>query len=282
MRAPRPRLGSVPIYPAMYFLAWIVTVYANSTASSAGAGSSLARRPGDRPRVPTRLLRDHQEPVPRRGAGDGLVHRIGWHGPRDADRLLRRHRSDGLEHPRWTPSHEPAVGPVHETAEHRRDGHARVGSVQRRAGWVAHAHRWACHGARCRDASSPDIYLVLLDAYPRSDTLATDFAFENEPFLGRMALNGLRRVARKVAPTTTAPGSPSRRCSTWPTVTDLPGVMGERPPSFSQLRAMTDAVNRGSGLGALQDAGYEIDFYPLRVLEREPRITPIRSSMADR
>ena len=41
MRGRQPRLQSVPIYPAMYFLAWIVTVYANSTASLQALGRPL-------------------------------------------------------------------------------------------------------------------------------------------------------------------------------------------------------------------------------------------------
>jgi hypothetical protein len=36
----------------------------------------------------------------------------------------------------------------------------------------------------------PDIYLVLLDAYPRSDTLASDFSIDNGPF-PTDALDGL-------------------------------------------------------------------------------------------
>ena len=40
------------------------------------------------------------------------------------------------------------------------------------------------------DRTLPDIYLVLLDAYPRSDTLASDFSIDNGLFLEQMRAMG--------------------------------------------------------------------------------------------
>ena len=44
-------------------------------------------------------------------------------------------------------------------------------------------------------ADAPDIYVILLDGHPRSDTLASEFGFDEEPFLTAMEGEGFE-VAR--------------------------------------------------------------------------------------
>ena len=41
MRGRRPRLEFMPIYPALFFVAWIVTIFASSTASLQTLGRPL-------------------------------------------------------------------------------------------------------------------------------------------------------------------------------------------------------------------------------------------------
>jgi len=40
------------------------------------------------------------------------------------------------------------------------------------------------------DAAGPNVYLLLLDGYPRADTLANDFAYDNQPFLDALSSRG--------------------------------------------------------------------------------------------
>lgn len=103
--------------------------------------------------------------------------------------------------------------------------------------------------------SLPDIYLVLLDAYPRSDTLAHDFSYDNEPFLDQM-----RSLGFDVA--TDSHSNYNTTVLTVPSmfnmaqVTDLPGVTSS-DSLRSEYRALSRAIDHARALDAIRAAGYE-------------------------
>jgi hypothetical protein len=103
----------------------------------------------------------------------------------------------------------------------------------------------------------PDIYLVLLDGYPRSDTLARDFGYDDTLFLETMGGLGF----------TTASESHSNYNGTELTlasmlnvahVADLPEVADHQHTPQGQSRVLTRAINQGRALDALRGVGYEI------------------------
>lgn len=107
----------------------------------------------------------------------------------------------------------------------------------------------------------PDIYLVLLDGYPRSDTLAESFAFDNEPFLTRMSALGFetKRESRSNYNGTELTLASMMNMSQ---VADIPGLADRSEPPQAQSRALTRAINRGRALEVLRREGYEIVSIP--------------------
>jgi hypothetical protein len=113
-------------------------------------------------------------------------------------------------------------------------------------------------------AGAPDIYLVLLDAYPRSDTLATQFGYDNEPFLAEM-----RGLGFDVA--THSHSNYNATALTLASMLNMSQVanLAEEadPPSSlqAQSRALSRAINQGRGVDALRANGYEIVTIPTEV-----------------
>ena len=110
-------------------------------------------------------------------------------------------------------------------------------------------------GAVAAGTEPPDLFLVLLDGYPRADTLAQDFGFDNEPFLEAMEGQGFE-VARDAH---------SNYNITWLTLastfnTEHIGTLLPEPPRIigDQLGALNRLINDGSTLAAARGAGYEI------------------------
>jgi hypothetical protein len=108
-------------------------------------------------------------------------------------------------------------------------------------------------------ADAPDVYLIMLDGYPRADTLAADFDLDNEPFLSSMQSMGFE----------VATNSHSNYVSTVLTLASM--FNGEQirtlipqPPSTEsgQFRAVTRLINEGENLRRFRQAGYEIVSVP--------------------
>jgi hypothetical protein len=108
-------------------------------------------------------------------------------------------------------------------------------------------------------AELPDIYLIMLDGYPRSDTLATNYGLDNSPFLSSMESLGFD----------VATDSHSNYDATVLTLASLfngaqiPTLMPDPPKSLpAHFRAVTRAINEGTRLRDLREAGYELVSIP--------------------
>jgi hypothetical protein len=110
----------------------------------------------------------------------------------------------------------------------------------------------------------PDIYLVLLDGYPRSDTLANDFAYDNEPFLAQMEAMGFD-VARKSHSNYNATELTLASMFNMLPVPDLSEVADRPSTAEGQVRALTQAINQSRGIDELRAQGYEIVTVPTAV-----------------
>ena len=103
-------------------------------------------------------------------------------------------------------------------------------------------------------AGAPNVYLLMLDGYPRADTLAADYAFDNEPFLGSMADLGFD----------VAPDAHSNYNSTLLTLTSMLNmrpvheVIAGAPKPPDDARALIHAINESTGLATLRGLGYEV------------------------
>jgi hypothetical protein len=108
-------------------------------------------------------------------------------------------------------------------------------------------------------AGLPDIYLIMLDGYPRSDTLATNFDLDNRPFLSSMESLGFD----------VATDSHSNYDATVLTLASMfngaqiPGLMPDPPKGLpAHFRAVTKVINQGARLKAFRQAGYELVSIP--------------------
>jgi hypothetical protein len=110
--------------------------------------------------------------------------------------------------------------------------------------------------ARAASATSgPDVYVILLDGYPRADTLRETFGFDDEPFL-----DGMRRLGFDVAPRS--------RSNYTSTVLTLPSMLNAKhiaelipdPPAdlTHQYRALSGTLAHPSGFTSFAAQGYEI------------------------
>ena len=107
----------------------------------------------------------------------------------------------------------------------------------------------------------PDLFLIMLDAYPRADTLARDFAYDNEPFLREMEHLGFD-VADGAQ--SNYNGTPLTLASLFnmAQIHDIPGLSRPGADWRQDYRMLANAINQGSGIGELRRAGYEIVAIP--------------------
>ena len=108
-------------------------------------------------------------------------------------------------------------------------------------------------------ADAPDIYLVLLDGYPRSDELAREIGFDNGPFLAKMQQLGFA-VADQSRSNYGRTALTLSSMFSGRAVTDLV----PNPPSDvpGQARALSKLINAGSELKLARSLGYEIVSIP--------------------
>jgi hypothetical protein len=133
------------------------------------------------------------------------------------------------------------------------------------SGWMAGAFRMPIAPARIVDspnaAPGPDIYLIMLDGYPRADTLATGFAFDNGPFLASMTDLGFDVATHghanyNVTNLTLASMFNATHIRDFPELENVPdGVQG-------QYRALARVIDRSAEFDRLRARGYEIVTVP--------------------
>ena len=104
-------------------------------------------------------------------------------------------------------------------------------------------------------AAGPDLYLILLDGYPRADTLQSDFAFDNAPFLAAMTSLGFD-VASKAHSNYTVTNLTLASMLNARQIRDLPELAGAPGSVQAQYRAVARAINRSSALDQLRGRGY--------------------------
>lgn len=110
----------------------------------------------------------------------------------------------------------------------------------------------------------PDLYVVLLDGYPRADTLATDLGLDNGSFLQAMGGLGFDLAPRSRAnyPMTLA------TLASMLNARQLPAMVPDPPDDIAaQYRLLTRLINEASETDALRAAGYEIVSVPSEFTE---------------
>jgi hypothetical protein len=102
----------------------------------------------------------------------------------------------------------------------------------------------------------PDVFLILLDGYPRADTLRDEFGFDNRPWLAAMEELGLDlSSASRSNYTMTQLTLPS--VLAFQHVLELEGV-GPKGTPADQYRALQRALDNARGLDELDRAGYQV------------------------
>ena len=108
-------------------------------------------------------------------------------------------------------------------------------------------------------SSSPDLVFVLLDGYPRADTLERRFDFDNGPFLDRMAAVGFDVAARSRSNYNTT----MLTLASMMNATHADALMPEPPTDLAtQVRSLGRLIAEGTELEAARSAGYEIVTIP--------------------
>ena len=110
-------------------------------------------------------------------------------------------------------------------------------------------------------AAGPDLYLIMLDGYPRADTLQSDFAFDNAPFLASMTSRGFD-VASNAHSNYTVTNLTLASMLNARHIRDLPELAGASRGVEAQYRAIAGAINRSLALDELRGRGYEIVTVP--------------------
>lgn len=105
-------------------------------------------------------------------------------------------------------------------------------------------------------AGTPDIYVILLDGYPRADTLLEDFGIDNEPFLKAMEAEGFD-VARMSRSNYNMTILTLASMFNYQPVDELP-LASESQPALEQYRQMTKSINEGRAFGELHRLGYGV------------------------
>jgi hypothetical protein len=108
-------------------------------------------------------------------------------------------------------------------------------------------------------ADGPDIYVILMDAYPRADTLLSDFGFDDGPFLQALGERGFEVVERSHANYDVTPLT----VATMLNAEQIPTLIPEPPSSSSgQFRLLTQLINDSRMATRMRELGYEIVTIP--------------------
>ena len=107
----------------------------------------------------------------------------------------------------------------------------------------------------------PNVYLILLDGYPRGDVLAETFTFDNAPFSDALEDRGF----------SVSPGARSNYRKTWATLASmfngryLEELIGDQPvpnDPATQMRWVHSLINDGRMLDVFRERGYSIVTVP--------------------
>jgi hypothetical protein len=109
--------------------------------------------------------------------------------------------------------------------------------------------------------SGPDIYLILLDGYPRADTLRKDFGLDNSPFLSDMESLGFE-VADSAHSNYNFTALTLASTFNVQQIKDVDGLGDPSPVAATQFRALSKSINSGRAFNELRTRGYEIVSVP--------------------
>jgi hypothetical protein len=103
-------------------------------------------------------------------------------------------------------------------------------------------------------ADRPNIYVMLLDGYPRADTLQAA-GFDNQPFLDELRDRGFNVASRSHGnyPFTSQVVTSMLQMKHLP---EIDGFSQPPPTSTGQMRAITDAIRSSPGIATLDRYGY--------------------------
>jgi hypothetical protein len=102
----------------------------------------------------------------------------------------------------------------------------------------------------------PDVFLIMLDGYPRTDTLSEQFDIDNSPWLSQM--NGLGfEVAANSRSNYNMTQLTLPSVFAFQHVLEQPGVRPGVAPA-DQWKSLSTILNRARGIDALHSAGYEL------------------------
>jgi hypothetical protein len=106
-------------------------------------------------------------------------------------------------------------------------------------------------------ADEPSIYVVLLDGYPRADTLEATFGFGNDEFVGDLTLRGfdVATESRSNYARTLMTLASMLNMEYTATIDELSPA---RDTSAAQDRQLSAAINSSTGIELLRDRGYHI------------------------
>ena len=122
---------------------------------------------------------------------------------------------------------------------------------------------------RVEGTGGPNVYLIMLDGYPRADTLRNEFGYDNSAFLGGLADRGFD----------VSTDSRSNYNKTWLTYASMlngayiSDLLGDQPhPSgrSSHIRWLAALMNQGALLDIARQRGYEITSIPPPIVTAAP------------
>jgi hypothetical protein len=128
-------------------------------------------------------------------------------------------------------------------------------------GWGIASYHGGGAGAAADGSGQPDIVVLLVDGYPRADSLSEQFGVDNSAFVGALADRGFR----------VATDSRSNYTSTWASlasmfygryVEEIPDLSPTPTDPAEQYRRVMLALSRAPVLDGLRREGYEIVTVP--------------------
>lgn len=133
-----------------------------------------------------------------------------------------------------------------------------TGAVVLGLGWPVHRSAGPVDSATS-GGETPDIYLILLDAYPRSDSLAVEFGIDNSPFLDSLRGLGFAVANEARANYNSTPLTIASMLNAQHIETLMPN-----PPSGlrAQVQRLGKAINDGDALLEARRLGYTVVALP--------------------
>lgn len=112
----------------------------------------------------------------------------------------------------------------------------------------------SANGGDAEPSLGPDIYLVMLDGYPRSDTLA-EFGYDNNRFIKDLSERGFH-VATSSSTNYPFTGLVLATMMNMKHLQEIDALVPVPDTDIGQLRALSVAINRNPALRTLEERGY--------------------------